>query len=88
MTKIDSSALGFFGFDDHLPDCLLFLQGKVKAKVLSSVTQSLSSPDQYLTEELQERRPVSLAELKDGTNPGCVVIVGVACVVPFKERVP
>ena len=67
---------------------LHFAQGKVKAKVISSVMESLSSPEQYMSEEVKEKKVVPLAELKEGVNPGCAVMVGVAAIVPLKERVP
>lgn len=49
--------------------------------------ESLSSPDQYLSEG-EDGKLIALSELKEGVNPGSVLIVGVAAVVPFKERVP
>lgn len=48
---------------------------------------ALSSPEKYL-ENLEKKEIVSLDKLKEGANQGCVVVVGVASIVPLKDRVP
>ncbi len=60
----------------------------MKAKAMSIMMQALSSPDPYLGEDDKDRKLVSLDGLKTGTNPNSTAIVGVAAIVPCKERVP
>ncbi len=64
----------------------------MKAKVLSTMMAALSSPEKYLEgldkKESGTRELVPLSKLKEGANQGGVVVVGVASVVPFKDRVP
>lgn len=70
---------------------LLFLhliQGKMKAKAVSSLMQSLSSPDQYLGGEKEGKERVPLDRLKVGTNPKSLAVVGVAATVNSQEKVP
>lgn len=67
-----------------------FLKGKLKSKTLSGILESLSSPEQYLGEVIGDsgKRVVSLSDLKQGANLEKVVVVGVAAIVPSKEKVP
>lgn len=69
---------------------MLFLKGKLKSKTLSGILESLSSPEQYLGEVIGDsgKRVVSLSDLKQGANLEKVVVVGVAAIVPSKEKVP
>ena len=61
----------------------------MKGKAMSGLMQVLSTPDQYLHElKDKERKVLALVNLKQGSNPGVVVVVGVAGLVPSTERVP
>lgn len=60
----------------------------MKAKIMSTMMQALSSPDHYLGEEESDRKSVSLDGLSPGTNLKSTVVVGVAAIIPVKERVP
>ena len=65
----------------------------MKAKVLSGMMQSLSNPEQFLaklseTEVVGKKEMVLIANLKEGINDGVILVVGVAAIVPSKERVP
>ena len=63
----------------------------MKAKVLSTMMEALSSPDKYLEhleKESGKRELVPLSRLESGTNQEGVAVVGVASIVPFKDRVP
>ncbi len=71
---------------------LSFSKGKVKSKVMSGILDALSTPDRYTGDGEGDvgkgRKIVPLAELKEGTNEGAVVVVGMAAVVPSQDRVP
>ena len=63
----------------------------MKAKVLSGIMDALSSPEKHLgslDKEPEPRELVSLEKLKEGGNNGVFVLVGVAALVPLKDRVP
>lgn len=63
----------------------LFTQGKAKAKLLNSLSSSLSQTQQYVS---AEAILVGCSGLKKGVNTGRVFLGGLVAVVPFKERVP
>ena len=63
------------------------LQGKAKAKLLSSLTSSLTHAHKYVGSDLG-RSLVTCSQLKEGVNSGQMLLGGLVCIVPFKERVP
>jgi len=73
----------------------------VKAKILSAMKESLSSPSAYLigkeggrggaegvVKDGDNRMLARLGDLKEGVNIGLVVVVGVISVVSNKEAIP
>ncbi len=60
-------------------------QGKAKAKLLASLSSSLTQTRKYGSEV--GRVLVDTSGLQNGVNSGRVFLGGLVCVVPFKERV-
>jgi hypothetical protein len=60
----------------------------MKAKTMATMMQSLSVPAGYVGEDFKDKKLVPLDKLATGSNTHSVAIVGVAAVVPSKDRVP
>ena len=63
-------------------------QGKVKAKLLTSMTSKLTQTERYLGDGYKNKSPVVTSALQEGVNQDKVVIAAVTANVPAKERVP
>ena len=64
-----------------------FLQGKLKAKKLSTLVASVSTPDKYLGSYAGSKTPVTHSELAEGGNVGKVFVGGVIALITTKDRV-
>ena len=63
-------------------------QGKVRAKVLTTLTSKLTQTERYLGEAYTNKSPVLTSALQEGLNQGKVLIAAVTASVPSKEKVP
>jgi len=70
--------------------CWLFVyvqQGKAKAKLLSTLSSALGQTHKYLGAEIEDGL-VTASQLKEGLNVNQVILGGLVCVIPSKDRVP